>query len=165
MGESCTCCFTGHRPAGMPWGSNEMDSRCLELKYQLAKRLEKAYEAGYRHFICGMAQGADLYFAEAVLAMKEHHPEISLEAAVPCRDQAKSWDRAQQERREHILSLCDKATVLQESYSPGCMQRRNKYMVDSSSRVISAFSGSTGGTMSTLLYATRQGKETDIIDI
>ena len=30
-----------------------------------------AYQEGYRHFLCGMAQGCDLYFCEAVLALRE----------------------------------------------------------------------------------------------
>ena len=63
--ETCetTCCFTGHRPAKLPWGTNEKDPRCLALKEELTSRLEGIYEAGYRHFICGMAEGCDMYFA------------------------------------------------------------------------------------------------------
>ena len=37
--------------------------------------------------------------------------------------------------------------------------RRNRYMVDSSSLLIAAYNGQQGGTMSTLLYAMRQGLE------
>ena len=38
---------------------------------KLAELLEDCYRQGYRHFICGMAQGADMYFGEAVLALRE----------------------------------------------------------------------------------------------
>ena len=57
-----TCCFTGHRPNKLPWGSNEGDPRCLALKERLAREVEAAYDKGYRHFISGMALGCDLYF-------------------------------------------------------------------------------------------------------
>lgn len=60
-----SCCFTGHRPAKLPWGFDETDARCLHLKARIADALEAAYESGYRHFICGMALGCDLYFCEA----------------------------------------------------------------------------------------------------
>ena len=64
------CCFTGHRPDKLPWGRDEADPRCLLLKEDLEAALDRAYQAGFRHFISGMAQGADLYFAEAVLALR-----------------------------------------------------------------------------------------------
>ena len=66
-----SCCFTGHRPAKLPWGFDETDARCLHLKARIADALEAAYESGYRHFICGMALGCDLYFCEAALALRE----------------------------------------------------------------------------------------------
>ena len=78
-----SCCFTGHRPEKLPWGSREGDERCLALQREIALRLEGIYEAGYRAFLCGMALGCDSYFAQAVLDLRARHPEVSLEAAVP----------------------------------------------------------------------------------
>ena len=66
-----SCCFTGHRPAKLPWGYNERDPRCVRLKERIADAVLLAYQEGYRHFLCGMAQGCDLYFCEAVLALRE----------------------------------------------------------------------------------------------
>lgn len=162
-GESC--CFSGHRPNRLPWGNWEDDPRCLELKYELARNLEQVYAQGYRHFICGMAIGCDMYFAEAVLALQEIHPDVSLEAAIPCSSQAEAWSKEQQERYNGLLSRCDTCHLVQEKYSPGCMQRRNKYMVDSSSLLLACFAGLPGGTMNTILYARRSGVETLIISI
>jgi len=83
MERATTCCFTGHRPDKLPWGNNEEDPRCLELKERLYRALERAYERGMRHFICGMARGTDLYFAESVLALRQTHPGVTLEGARP----------------------------------------------------------------------------------
>ena len=71
MDKSTTCCFTGHRPDKLPWGEDETDPRCLSLKQRLAAALEDIYRDGVRHFICGMARGADLYFAERSVTPKE----------------------------------------------------------------------------------------------
>ena len=163
--KDLSCCFTGHRPQGLPWGQNEEDPRCLRVKEELRARLEGLYECGYRHFICGMAVGCDMLFAESVLALKETHPDVSLEAAVPCGSQPDRWTRALRERYNRLLDGCDKVTVLQVEYSPDCMMRRNRYMVDRSSAILAVYSGRPGGTMNTLLYARRQGLKSIVIEI
>ena len=115
--RSVTCCFTGHRPNKLPWGTDESDPRCLRLKEELAARLEGVYEAGFRHFICGMALGCDLYFAEAVLALRAEHPEITLEAAIPCEGQSAHWTAAQRKRYDRLVAECDYCTVIAREYS------------------------------------------------
>ena len=92
--KALTCCFTGHRPQSLPWGTREDDPRCAELKTELAARLEAVYEMGWRHFLCGMALGCDTYFAEAVLALREKHPDVTLEAVIPCGSQPERWQSA-----------------------------------------------------------------------
>ena len=74
------CCFTGHRPEKLPWGADELDARCVRLKEELFCHVEGVYLAGCTHFICGMARGCDFYFAEAVLALRQKYPEVTLEA-------------------------------------------------------------------------------------
>ena len=160
-----TCCFTGHRPAKLPWGSREEDPRCLALKEELDSRLTGIYEAGYRRFLCGMAIGCDMYFAEAVLKLRQQHPDIYLEAVIPCGSQPDRWTVDLRQRYNRILDLCDKVTVLQIAYTPDCMQKRNRYMVDRSSLLLACFDGRPGGTMSTILHARRQGLKTILIDI
>ena len=58
----------------------------------------EAYDRGYRHFLCGMAQGCDLYFCEAVLALRERYQEVTVEAAIPCPTQADAWPEAERYR-------------------------------------------------------------------
>ena len=165
MDTNRSCAFTGHRPPRLPWGENESDPRCMALKERLTKALEEVYQAGFRHFLCGMAQGADLYFAEAVLSLRNRRPGVTLEAAIPYLDQAKSWPQTDRDRRQAILDQCDYETVVQHGYSPGCLHRRNRYMVDRSSRLIAVYDGNPqGGTFQTLSYAMSQGKGIAIVE-
>ena len=152
-GRPITCCFTGHRPAKLSWGNNENDPRCLALRQKLRAAIQSAYDEGYRHFICGMAQGCDFYFAEEILALKDLHSDVTLEAAIPCPSQPEGWSGADKRRYHAILGRCDYETLVQDHYSPGCMQRRNRYMVDHSSLLIAVYDGQSGGTRSTLEYA------------
>ena len=93
-----SCCFSGHRPAKLPWGGNENDPRCMDLKQRLWDAMEAAYEEGYRHFICGMAQGCDFYFCELAIQLRAKYGDVSVEAAIPCATQSQSWSAAEQRR-------------------------------------------------------------------
>ena len=166
MGDRAhSCCFTGHRPMKLPWGMNERDPRCTALKLELAARLEAIYALGYRHFLCGMALGCDLYFAEAVLDLRRQYPDLTLEAAIPFGDQPGRWDEAQRRRYNGLIDRADKVTVLQIGYTSDCMMQRNRYMVDRSSLLLACFDGRPGGTMNTILYAERSGVKTVIIEV
>lgn len=160
-----TCCFSGHRPMKLPWGLRESDERCIVTKQWIAAQLEDLYSLGYRHFICGMAIGCDTYFAEAVLTLRERYPDVSLEAAIPCADQANRWNKKQKEIYAGLLSRCNYVKIFQEQYTNGCMQQRNTYMVNHSSALLACYDGRPGGTMSTLLYAKKEGLEIRMLDI
>ena len=152
-----SCCFTGHRPGKLPWRYNEFDPRCLKLKRRIADAVELAYEQGFRHFLCGMAMGCDLYFCEAVLALRQRHPVVTVEAAIPCPTQADAWPPAQRERYDRLVAACDFETMVSGQYTSTCMLRRDRYLVDHASLLIAAFDGTSGGTRYTVEYALNQG--------
>ena len=158
-----SCCFTGHRPGKLPWGCHEQDARCLHLKKRIADAVETAYEQGFRHFLCGMAQGCDLYFCECVLELRERLPGVTVEAAIPCPTQANAWPPDQRARYQALVARCDYETLVSARYTPSCMQRRDRYMVDHASLLIAAFDGSAGGTRYTVEYAMRQ--KISIVDL
>lgn len=159
MKSGAACAFTGYRPEKLPWRYDERDERCVALKRRIADAVEEVYNAGARHFICGMAKGCDTYFAEAVLALRDEYPDITLEAAIPCETQSGSWSREDRARYDYILHQCDRQTVISREYTPECMLRRNRYMVDAARMLIAAFDGKPGGTMQTVNYAKSMGKE------
>ena len=151
-----TCCFTGHRPEKLPWGTDEGDPRCIQLKDAIQDAVEAAYEEGYRHFICGMARGCDFYFAEAVLALRAERTDITLEAAIPCPTQSRAWPEEDRRRWQALVDRCDYETMVQGQYTLDCMHRRNRYMVDHSGLIIAVYDGAEGGTRRTLEYAMRK---------
>lgn len=166
MDRQGSCCFTGHRPDKLPWGTREDDPRCVALKGRLARAVERAYALGARHFLCGMARGCDLYFAQAVLDLRARRPDVTLEGVRPCESQADGWPAPERARYQELLDQCDYETLVQHHYDRFCMMRRNRYMVDRSARLIAVYDGTPrGGTAQTLAYALRQGLDADILDL
>lgn len=159
-----TVCFTGHRPQKLPWKFNENDVGCMAMKEIAKLEITNAILSGKEHFISGMALGFDMIAAEIVLELKEEYPHISLECAIPCKDQDKMWPAQQKERYKYILSRADKITYVSDKpYFDGCMQNRNKYMIDNSSTLIALFNGLPGGTKQTIDYAKEKGLEVVVI--
>lgn len=166
MDRAHTCCFTGHRPDKLPWGADEADPRCAALFERLTAALEQAYEAGCRHFICGMARGSDLLFCRAALALRDRHTDVTVEGAIPCQTQTDSWPDRERAMHDALLDQCDFETMVQHHYDRGCMMRRNRYMVDRSCRIIAVYNGiPRGGTFQTLSYAIKQNLTTQIIEL
>ena len=163
MRRETTCAFTGHRPEKLPWREDENDPRCLALKARLAAAVEEAYDKGMRHFLCGMARGADFYFCEAVLELRARRPGVTLEAVIPFEEQAARWSERDRDRYYALVAACDDETMVQRRYDKGCMLRRNRYLVDHAARLIAVYDGMLGGTMYTISYAMKQDLELDII--
>ena len=46
-----TVCFSGYRPEKLPWGYDECDPRCAQLKQRLRRAVCAACDDGFRHFI------------------------------------------------------------------------------------------------------------------
>ena len=156
-----TCAFTGHRPERLPWGADETDARCAALKTMLRRAVLRAYARGCRTFLCGMARGCDWYFASAVLALTDagQMPGAQLVAMVPCPSQPDAWPEPDRARYRALLGRCACVEVLEDSYTEGCMLRRNRAMVLRADLLITVFDGTPGGTAATVRFAKRHGVE------
>ncbi len=166
MSKTQSCCFTGHRPSKLSWGYDEEHPLCLKLKIKLANAIEEKITQGVRVFYTGMAQGTDIWAAEIVVALKQSYPEANLRliAVLPFEGQANKWSEDWRERYFDILAEVDDTVILQAHYSSGCMQVRNRYLVDNVFHLIAVYNGEAGGTKYTIDYAKRKGLGITIID-
>ena len=161
-----TVCFTGHRPQNLPCGFNEEHPVCRKIKLQLERLIIGVIEKkNVTHFISGMALGTDQWAAEIVLFLKEEYPEITLEAALPCRSQTLCWNVKNKDKYDRLLAQCDKVTILQEEYTYDCIMKRNMYMVDSADYVIGVWNGKPSGTGKTVRYAVNSKKPVYYVDV
>ena len=164
MEKQVTCCFTGHRPVRLPWGEDESHPQCRALKEVLDLELRELYRRGFRHFMSGMARGCDLYFAEAVLALRACRSGVTLECALPYAGQAERWPRPERLRHQAIVEQCDVETPVQQHYDRFCMHRRDRYMVERSAAILAVYSGGGGGTAYTLEQAMRRRLQIFLLD-
>lgn len=153
--KSISCSFTGHRII------EKSDKE--RLNQFLPLLLSSLYDEGIRHFITGGALGFDTAAAQCVLLLRETHPDITLELALPCENQTKGWRDADICVYEKIKELADSVTMVSEKYFSGCMHKRNRYMVDSSSVLVAYLNRFSGGTAYTVKYA--EGKDIKIINL
>ena len=160
-----TISFSGHRPKNLPWGYNENSSSAIKFKQDMKKLLINKINEGYKHFINGMALGADMMIAEILIELKQEF-NITIECAIPCLKQESKWSNSQQVRYKKILSQCDKITyVLKQQYCKNCMQMRNEYMINNSNCLIAVWNGLPSGTENTIKYAKSLDVEIIIMDI
>ena len=151
-GKSRAGCCLLHRP----------QKSALDVRFDES---EKLILAGAKHFISGMALGADICAALAVLELRAKYPEITLECALPCETQAEKWSERTRDLYFSIIECCDKETLVSKRYSSDCMKKRNRYMVDRSDCVLAFWNGSRSGTGSTVAYALKTGRTVYCFDV
>ena len=144
-----TCCFTGHRIIA----SEALPTVRRALRFEV----RRLYVNGIRNYITGGALGFDTLAAEAVIELKLEHPDVRLIVALPCADHDSKWTDAQRRRSSVIKHHADYVVILSGSYYDGCMQARNRYMVDNSSQCVSYCGKNGGGTYYTVNYAKSKG--------
>ena len=151
-----TVCVTGHRPDRM-FGYDLSNEGWVTLKEQFKKILK---EENVKTAITGMALGTDMVFAYAIFELQEEGYPIKLIAAVPCKNQDSIWNDESKRMFHEILDKADETIyVSEEEYTKGCLEARNRYMVDNSDGVISVWDGvPKGGTFHCICYAKKVGK-------
>lgn len=141
-----TCCFTGHRPEKL---------HCDEatIKAALEDSIKAAIKDGFNIFISGMARGTDIWAAEVVLRLKNEGRDIKLVCASPYEGFENGWSAEWRERYRHIVTDADSVSYICPKYSLSSFQKRNRWMVNNSARVIAVYDGESGGTRNTIKYA------------
>ncbi|MBQ3565911.1 MAG: DUF1273 family protein [Oscillospiraceae bacterium] len=150
-----TCCFTGHRKI-----SSEKYQQIFNKTLQVTEGLIKK---GFLYFLTGGALGFDTIAALVVLKLKEYYPHVKLFLILPCTSQTNGWSEKNIAIYEKIKLSADGFIYTSENYTRGCMQKRNRYLVDNSSFCICYLTENRGGTFYTREYA--KNKNIEILNI
>ncbi|APW79708.1 GTP-binding domain [Pectobacterium phage PP99] len=139
---------TGHRPNKLGGYSIEAYSKLLVLATDQLSQLmpEKV--------LTGMALGWDTAIAEACFNLG-----IPFIACIPFRGQEKLWPQQSQDKYDNLVSNAAEVVIVSSGgYSASKMNKRNRYMVDNSDKVLALWDGTQGGTGNCVAYATIKNK-------
>ena len=143
------CMFTGHR---------KICARDVKLlPTWLDDQIERLIEQGYTDFCAGGAMGFDTLAALKIIEKKAKYGFIKLHLYLPCHSQTKFWSDSFKRAYQYVLDHSDSVWYASEEYTRGCMQRRNRAMVDASDVCLAYCNSATGGTRYTVSYAEKQG--------
>ena len=140
-----TACLTGHRILSKDFS-----------KYKLESKIKQLLLDGYDTFLVGMAIGFDSEGFKVLLKLKEEYP-LKIIACIPCLNQSEKFNLKQKKEYEFLLSKADDQILISKEYTPTCMNKRNKFMVDYSTAVIAHLTRENGGTANTVAYAIKKG--------
>lgn len=153
--RNITCCFSGHRI---------IKKQFLPLlEEKLFETLKSLYEKGYTRFAAGGALGFDTLAAKTVIKLREEFNDICLILVLPCKNQAEKWRDSDKQIYEEIKKQSDLIIYTTDRYIDGCMQARNRALVDMSSVLVCYKNRDMGGTAYTVNYAVKEG--TNVINL
>jgi len=147
--KNITCCFTGHR--------NIPANEYAAIQKRLEWVLNHLVHQGVRFFCAGGALGFDTMAAFAVLKLKQVFPHIQLILLLPCKEQTRGWALKDIENYSKILSQASEVIYVSIGYHRGCMQKRNRQLVDYSQFCVCYLADSKSGTAYTVGYAKQKG--------
>ncbi len=143
------CCFTGHRDIA--------DDLRPALRTRLDECLYALIDEGVTVFRAGGARGFDTIAAEQVLEMRRRFDFIRLDLILPCHGQTKGWPADEQAAYRRVMAEADRVIFLQETYSPGCMHRRNLQLLAAADVCVAYQTHAGGGTAFTVSHARSAG--------
>ncbi len=144
-----TCSFSGHR---------QLPTRELpRLRARLKQEIVELIDSGVTCFLAGGARGFDMLAAHTVLELQAQFPQIRLTLALPCPEQDRGWSAADRRQYRELLAAADAVIYTADAYYQGCMQTRNRFLIDHSCCCICYLTRSRGGTAYTAAYAEKRG--------
>ena len=157
MEKEFTCFFTGHRIIAK--------NAAAAIETRIEQEVESLInDKGVTDFITGGALGFDTLAARVIIRLKEKYDYIKLHLYLPCYNQMANWNARDQYEGRMIMSYADsKRYTTEGGYVTGCMQLRNKRMVNDAHYCIAYMNRPRSGTAQTVAYA--EDKNCVIINI
>lgn len=148
------CSFSGHR---------DISIRDTDIACAVVDNIYNLYSHGCKDFYVGGALGFDMLAAMMLVSLKKKNLNLNIHFILPCADYNNKWCREDREKQNYLQTYAKEIVVLNESYHEGCMQERNRYLIDNTDCLIALLNRNTGGTYYTYKYALKNAKKIILI--
>ena len=135
------CAVLGQPVMRFPWGFDEEDCRCGQMKLALMQRILELRQQGVTQFLVACDCGVGLYAAETVNLLRENDGELQLVCVPPYEEQAAKWAPYLRERYFDMLSRCTHIEPLGTRQQPDAQYLAYRQIIDHADVVLTVFNG------------------------
>lgn len=152
--------FTGHRPSkiGGYDPNNPIRARVKRLLFFKLAKYQVLYPEQLQ-VISGGALGVDQDVADICVQLG-----IKFRLYLPCNNYAAPWPEASQQHLHNLMDKACRVLYVSDKYTPSCLDKRNRKMVDDCDELVAIWDGSKSGTGNCVAYAYSVNKQVEIYD-
>ena len=144
MEQNLCCAIIGQHPMRFPWGFDEEDTGCQNLKLALAQKIMELRQQGVARFAVVADCGIGLYAGECINALRQHDADLMLFVVTPHEEQATKWTPDLRNRYFKLLEDCTLMALASHRKTPTCEYDAYRKIVDYADMVL-AVCGSRHG--------------------
>lgn len=143
MDKPIRCAIIGQHPMRFPWGFDEEDDRCRNLKIELAQQIMALRQGGVSQFLVACDGGVGLYAAEIVNGLRMTDRDLMLLCYTPHEEQATKWAPYLRERYFDMLTACTYLSAVCEVGAPDAQLQAYKRIIDLADVVLTVYDTDT----------------------
>ena len=137
--QSLCCAIIGQHPMRFPWGFDEEDTGCQDLKLALAQKIMELRQQGVTRFAVVADCGVGLYAGECVNALRLTDPGLMLFVVTPHEEQATKWAPYLRERYFKLLEDCTIMEAASLHRTPECEYEAYRKIIDYADMVLAVY--------------------------
>jgi len=143
MEKHLCCAIIGQPPMRFPWGFDEDDPGCQNLKLNLAQKIMELRQQGVTRFAVVADCGVGLYAGECVNALRQHDADLMLFVVSPHEGQATKWAPYLRDRYFKLLEDCTLMELASHQQTPTCELEAYRKIIDYADMVLAVYDSAT----------------------
>ena len=141
--EKLCCAILGQPPMRFPWGFDEEDTGCQNLKLELAQKIMELRQQGVARFAVVADCGIWLYAGEIVNALRQTDADLMLFVVTPHEEQATKWAPYLRERYFKLMEDCTIMEAASLRQTPDCEYQAYRKIIDYADTVLAVYDPAT----------------------